>query len=114
MAHLLGELELGCGVVLATEIRVEHRGIGADLVRAAGHQRGALAEDRDLVAEVHHELHVVLDHEERLAGLVELVDAVGEVRDQGRVDAAGRLVEQQHVGIGDQQRGELEQLALAE
>ena len=66
------------------------------------------------MAEVHHELHVVLHHEERLAGLIELVDAIGQVRDQGRVDAAGRLVEQQYVGIRDEQRGKLEQLALPE
>ena len=63
-------------------------------------------------AQAHHELHVVLDDEERLAGPVELPDPVGEVPDQRRVDAAGRLVEQQDRRVGDQQRRQLEQLAL--
>ena len=81
-------------VVLATEIRVEHRGIRAHGLRGAGHERGALAENRDLVAQVHHELHVVLDDEERLAGSVELGDPLGEVLDERRIDTAGGLVEQ--------------------
>ena len=113
MLRLLGELSLRGRVVLAAEVGVEHRGVGAHLLGGAGHQRRALAQHRHLVAEAHHELHVVLHHQERLAGPVELPDAIGEVGDQRRVDPPGGLVEQQHVGVGDQQRGELEQLALA-
>ena len=56
----------------------------------------------------------MLDDQEGLPGLVELADPLGEVLDQGRVYAAGRLVQEQHSGIGHEQRRELEQLALTE
>ena len=110
--RLLGDLLLGLRIVAATEIGVEHRGVGPHLVGSAGDERAALAQHRDPRAQAHHELHVVLDNEDRLSGTVEVRDPVGEVPDQRRVDAAGRLVEQQDVRVGDQQRGELEQLAL--
>ena len=107
------ELLLGRRVVLTAQVGVEHGGVRAHFVRRAGHERGALGEHGDPVTEPHHELHVVLDHEERLARLVELDDPVGQVPDQRRVHAARGLVEQQHARVGDEQRGELEQLALA-
>ena len=43
---------------------------------------------------------------------VELGDAIGEVADEGRVHAAGRLIEEQDGRIGDKQGGQLQQLAL--
>ena len=98
---------------LGPQVRVEHARVGADHRGRARDERPALVEHRDLVAQRHHELHVVLDDEEGLAGRVELADAGRELVDQRRVDAAGGLVEQQHRGVGDQERRQLEQLALA-
>ena len=55
----------------------------------------------------------MLDDDDRLTATVQLGDAVGEVPDERRVHAAGGLVEEQDRGVGDEQGGQLQQLALA-
>ena len=96
------------------EIRVEDPRVVAHRRGGAAHDRRALVHDGDLGAQAHDELHVVLDDEERLVEVaVQRLDAVPDLVDERRVDAACRLVEEENLGVGDEQVGELEQLALA-
>jgi hypothetical protein len=68
-----------------------------------------------VLGQAHDHRHVVLDHEQgQSAGLVGGFEAVDQILDQHRVDAGGRLIEQQHRGIVGERHGELEQLLLAE
>ena len=102
----------GCVLSVLAEVGLEHGRAAPDRGRVPADQRRPLREHRDVGAHAHHELHVVLDDEDRLAVAVEVDDAVAQVVDQRRVDAAGRLVQQQHRRVGDQQRRELQELAL--
>src|SRR6266496_4162795 len=95
------------------EVGVEHPRVGADDLRPPGCDHAARVDDRDAAAQVHHEVHVVLDNEEGLALRVQLTDAYCDVIDQRRVHAAGRFIEQHDSRIGHQHVGELQQLALA-
>src|SRR5262245_40075034 len=95
------------------EVSVEHAGVGPDRRRRAGRDDRAVVEHRDVMAQAHHELHVVLDNQERLAPGIQLPDPVSQLVDQRGVHAAGWLVEQHDRRVCDQHVGELEQLALA-
>src|SRR5580692_8434027 len=100
-------------VDIHAEVGVEDPAVGPDDVGRACCHDGSGVEHGELIAEPHHELHVVLDDEEGLARRVEFPDAVGDVIDQRQVDPAGRLVEQDDLGVRDEDVGELEELALA-
>src|ERR1700722_14751105 len=82
------------GIRLGAEVGIQDAGIGPDLVRRPRCHHVPRVQHGHLVAQAHDEIHVVLDNQEGPAGLVELADPVGDVMDQGRVDPAGRLVEQ--------------------
>src|SRR5581483_3368991 len=72
-------------VIGSSEIGVEHSRVGPNLLGRAGLQRTSLVQHGHLMTQPHHELHVVLDHEERLAGSIELANPLGQLLDQGRV-----------------------------
>ncbi len=74
---------------------------------------GAAVEHDHRVAEAHDDVHVVLDDQERQPLRVEPADVALDVLDQDRVDARGRLVEQDELRPAHQRRRELEQLPLA-
>jgi hypothetical protein len=86
--------------------------VAPDIFRRAGAERAALVQHRYRRTEIHHKAEIVLDDEECLAGPVELADAVGDLVDEGWIDATGRFVEEEHVGVGHEHICELEQLAL--
>src|SRR5450755_2864218 len=90
-----GTWSLGGRIVFlrGAEVGVEYPRVAPDdLGRPAG-DHSAVVKDRDAVAEAHHEVHVVLDDEERRAAGVQLADPGRDVLDQRRVHAAGRLVQ---------------------
>src|SRR6185437_12050891 len=75
------------GFPQGAEVSLLHRGVAADLLRRAARDDLAVYEHRDAIA------HVVLDHEQRLAGahLPDELDRLGALR---AAHAGGRLVEQ--------------------
>ena len=79
---------------------------------AAAVVAGARAEVDDPVGVRHHGL-VVLDHDDRLAGVDEPVEQAEQLLDVGEVEAAGRLVEDVDAALLAQVGGELEPLPLA-
>ena len=82
-------------------------------MRLAGGDHAALGHHDDAVGVVHHDLHVVLDEQERDALLApQALHVVEQARAERRVDPGHRLVEQQEARLGHQRPGELEQLAL--
>ena len=74
----------------------------------------AVVEHDHRVAQPHDEVHVVLDDEKREPARVQLADVALHRLDHHRVDPGGGLVEQHEPRLAHQERGELEQLALAE
>src|SRR5262249_43481722 len=100
-------------VVIGSQVGVQHPGVVSYAVRRAAGNDAPVVKDRDRVAQAHDEVNVVLHDQERLASRVELPDSLGDVLDQRRVPPAGRLVEQDDVGVGHEHVRELEQFALA-
>src|SRR5712692_5189279 len=78
--------------------------VGLDDLRvAADRRRRALG---DLLAVVHHHLHVVLDQEDGLAPPVQPADVLHHLPDEGGVHGGGGLVEQEQIGVGHERRRE--------
>src|SRR5258708_23912187 len=100
-------------LVAGAKVGIEHLGVVAYQLGRSGRDHRSVVEDHDRVAQAHHEIHVVLDDQECLAGRVQIPDLAGDDVDQRRVHPAGRLVKQQDLRIRYQHVGELEQLALA-
>src|SRR5918992_2904576 len=95
------------------EVGVEDLGVALDVVRRSARDRLPAGEHQDRIAEAEHERHVVLDDQECLAGRVQLADHLADPLDQGRIDAAGRLVEHDQLRVEHQDLRELQQLLLA-
>lgn len=76
------------------------------------HQNGALIENRDLARDHPDELHVMLDHDERL-GPVDVANKLDSARHL-LVGHAGRgLVKQNKIGVGGQHHAEFDPLTLS-
>ena len=88
---------LGRAVVGVAEVGLLHAGVVADLGRGAGGDHRAEVEDVDLVADRHHQVHVVLDHEDAAALGGQLAQQLAERLGLGLVLARRRLVEQQQL-----------------
>src|SRR5690606_5255538 len=85
-------------------------GIGA---RGLMHQ-AATFDDEEPVGHLHGEGQDLLGYDNGdLADLADLVQGLGDVLDDGRLYALGRLVEQQHLGIGNEGAGNRQLLLLA-
>ncbi|MCY1244279.1 hypothetical protein D9M72_573440 [compost metagenome] len=69
--------------------------------------------DDDAVRKPHDQVHVVFDDEDRQPLGIERPDVADDLLEQRRIDAAGRLVQQNDLGIGHQQRGQVHQFLLA-
>src|ERR1700730_57249 len=95
-----------------SQVRVEHGRILADLARLGLSDYTALVQDDDLVAQIHHEAHVVLDQQEGHALPIELPDVFGDPLEQHRVDPAGGLIEPHQFRLRHHPRGQLEERAL--
>src|SRR6476660_4389718 len=81
--------------VRLSEIRADHIGIRADLLRRAVADLLAVVEHDDAIRDVHHDPHVVLDQHDRRAELVvDVEDEAAHVLLLLDVHAGHRLVEQ--------------------
>src|ERR1039458_151966 len=98
---------------LRAQIRFEHGGISAHVGGCALCEHGASMQNDDLLAQAHHEGHVVLDEEEADTLPVEVENMLADALDQRGVDAAGRLIEQDQLRSGHHHGGQFEQLSLA-
>ena len=93
-----------------TQVRVDHRGVAGDLRRSALRDLSPEVQHDDAVAGLQQQRHVVLDEEDPDAA------AAGHRSDRGAelgafvvVQPRGRLVQQQHRGLGDQRTGDADE-----
>ena len=99
---------------VGAEIGAANAGIGADFRRCAGCDRPAAVEDVDALAEVHHQGHVVLDHQD--AAIVfgpDVDDEVAQLVRFGRREAGRRFVEQKEARIDRERAGKADAPLLA-
>ena len=87
-------------------IRPDGRGIALD-------DHLAEVEHVDVVADVEHQRDVVIDQQHAGAGCRDVADAGSQATALGGVEAGGRLVEQQHRGLGHVRPCDRHELALA-
>src|SRR6266545_3266423 len=85
----------------------------AERLRAALRHDPAGGDDRDPVGEVLGLVHVVGGEQDGLAEVPEAVDQLPGVAAGRRVEAGGRLVQEQQVGVADDAEGEVEAAQLA-
>ena len=76
------------------QVGFDHPRIGAHLLGRALGDLGAVVEDDDLVGDVHHHLHVVLDEKDGDATIADLEDQLAQLRLLGGVQAGGGLIQQ--------------------
>src|SRR5262245_42062501 len=79
---------------LAAKVRLDHAFVGLDRSRRPFGDLLAVVEDEHGLAEPHHDLHVVLDEQDRLALVAQAAHGVEQIVQQRAVDAGGGLVEQ--------------------
>src|SRR5215471_1047127 len=97
------------------EVRLDHCGVGLDLLRRAGRDRPSEVEDGDAVRHRHDEVHVVLDEQDRDAVVdAQPPDQLREVADLLVVEPSGGLVEEQQTRAGRERARELDALERAE
>src|SRR5687768_1029727 len=97
--------------VLHPEVRVDHRLVGANLVRRAVGDLPAVVEHHHAVGEVHDDAHVVLDQHDGGAELVvHIEDEAAHVLLFLDVHAGHGLVEEQHPGLGGERAAEVDAL----
>ena len=93
-----GRLRFGDDPV--AEIGGDHRRIGADVFGGARRDELPEVEDHHPVADPHHEVHVVLDDQDRHAPLVgQAANHAGQFDALDRAEASRRLVEEEHAGV---------------
>ena len=98
----------------AREIGFDRARIRGDRLGPPFAQHAACRHHEHMVAQPRHHLHVVLDHQHRRAfEPVDLGDARDDDLKQRRIDAGGRLIQQQHLRLRHESAGDFEELALA-
>src|SRR5262245_40878358 len=103
------------GARLAAEVGLDDVRVGPHLGRRALGDLAAEVEHVHAVRDRHHEVHVVLDEEDReVVLLADPSDQAGELPDLLVVQAAGRLVEEQQPRLGDERPRELDPLLRPE
>ena len=85
---------------------------GDQLARRAERDDLAVVHDRHAVAQPLGLVHVVRGQQDRPAGLLELLDEIPELPPRLRIEAGGRLVEKEQLGIADERAGERQPLLL--
>src|SRR5499426_323630 len=94
------------------EIDFLHLLAGADLLRRAGLQNLAEMQDRDVIGDVEHDVHVMLDQQDRQVG-IEPHEEFCHLLRLARRQAGGRLVQQQDFWITGETENDLELALLA-
>lgn len=92
------------------EIGFKDRRIVTHLVRLAIGDRFATVQNKDVVGNFHHKLHVVLDKNDRYALGGDAPDKLFDLFGLDRVAACGRFIEQQHARFGGQRARDFEAL----
>ena len=96
------------------EIGAADAGIGADFRRRAGCDRPAAVEHVDALAEIHHQRHVVLDHQHAATVLgPDVEDELAQLVGLGRGQAGRRFVEQKETRIDRERAGKADAALLA-
>src|SRR5512143_4005333 len=91
----------GAEGLASAEVRFDYLRVLLDLLRGACRDRLAVVDDLDPLADAHHDLHVVLDEQDREPELVaQPSDQVHEVDRFLRVHPRGRFVEQEQLRLG--------------
>src|SRR3954470_2936360 len=98
---------------LASEIRLHHRRMRLHLSRRAFEERLAVIQHEHALGHVHHEVHVVLDDEQRGAALGDVGQALEKKLDLGRIQAGGRLIQHEQLRSRGERSGDLEHALLA-
>ncbi len=80
--------------------------------RAEG-DHATVVDDGDTIAEALRLFHVMRGQEDGAAGLLELEDEIPELPSRLGIEAGGRLVEKQQLGMADQRGGHRQPLLLA-
>ena len=97
--------------VLLAEVGADHVRVALHLGRGAGGDRRSEVDDEHAVGEVHHQAHVVLDHDHRHVQLVpDVEDVPRHVLGLLDVHAGDRLVEQQQLGLHRERAAQLDAL----
>ena len=95
------------------EVRLDDSRRGRDLLERALGDLEAVVEGDHAIGDSLDDVHVVLDHEDRVAGLgAELGDQLGDLLGLLRVHAGSGLVEQQHPRVRRRRAGDLEPAAV--
>jgi hypothetical protein len=98
----------GLRSAVTPEVGLDDPAVVADRFRGTLGELPAVVEDGDAVREPHHHAHVVLDEEDRDAGVADLPDELGQHGRLVRVGACRRLVEEQQPRLGGKRAGDLE------
>ena len=97
----------------AAEVGLDHELVRRDLLERALGDLGAVVERDDPVGDALDDVHVVLDHEDRVAAVrAQLLDQLGDLVRLGRVHPGGRLVEQEQPRVRRHRAGDLEAAAV--
>ena len=86
--------------------------VAPHLIGCPDREDTTLAHHDDRVAPAHHDIHVVLDQEDRRAAFAKPLDVVHERMSERAIHAGERLVEQQQSRFEHERPGQLEQLPL--
>src|SRR3546814_6907121 len=85
----------------------------ADLVRGAVVDDGTLRHDDDAPAHAERRLDILLDQQDRDAGVVDLLDLAPDIGDEAGHDPLGRLVEDEQLWTHDEAAGDRQHLLFA-
>src|SRR6266542_2519851 len=91
----------------------DHARIGTNRFRRPFRDLHAVIHHHDLVAEPHHERHVVLDDEEGTPTRAQILQGLRDLTPDHRVHTRQRLVEEQELGVHHEVHRELEEALLA-
>src|ERR1700758_3162051 len=87
---------------LCAEVCFDHALVRLHRIRRALRDLRAVVEHDHMVGNGHHEIHVMLNHEDRNAELTNRDDQLSELRRLLRIESSRRLVEQQELWLGCQ------------
>src|SRR5437667_7218850 len=90
----------------------DHRRVALHFARRAFEQRLAVVHDEYAVGDVHHQVHVVLDHHHRDAAPAELLEPLQQELDLGGVQPGRRLVEHEQARPRRQRARDLQHALL--
>src|SRR5215207_8384498 len=96
----------------AAKIRIQHARVLADLARRPLGDDLPGIHHVDPLADIEHDLHLVIDQEERGSLRLEAADELDKCDGQDAVHPGEGLVEHHQMGVGDERASELEQLHL--